>query len=122
MFIYFLLTFIPVGYFNYKLYNKLKMIHMLLFKLDKKLNYYLTYQYYIPDSINNLEKNKDTLFRSYASCDIHNLCTNSDVIISNSSANNTIHHNNSLNCLDCSNYNICENCKLLDENKIYLIL
>lgn len=119
MFIYFLLTLIPVGYINYKLYNKLKTIHIMLFKIDKKLNYYLTYQYYIPESINNIEKNKDTLLRSYDTCDIYDLCSHSNVIISNSTIENTIHYSN---CLECSNYNICENCKLLDNNKIYLIL
>lgn len=106
MFIYFLLTLIPVGYFNYKLYNKLNTIHIMLFKLDKKLNYYLTYQYYIPEAN---EKNKD----------IYDLYSNSDVIISNSTAEKIIDYNN---CLECSNHIICEKCKLLDNNKIYLIL
>lgn len=112
MFSYFLLSLIPLGIGYYKLYNKLENIHISIFQLNKKLNYYLAYQYYLPNyidydinNINNIEKNN-----------LFNLCSNSDVIISNST------NNYNSNCIECNNYSICEKCKLLDENKIYLIL
>lgn len=121
MFGYFLLTFIPLGIGYYNLYKKLEACHISIFQLNRKLNYYLAYQYYLPnavESIEPIEKNN-----------IINLCNNSDVIISNST-NNYINSNNNyinstnnyINCIDCDPYNICEKCKLLNENKIYLIL
>ncbi len=116
MFGYFLLTLIPIGIGYYKLYNKLESLHISIFQLNRKLNYYLAYQYYLPNSINSIE--------SIEKNNIYDLSLNSDVIISNSTNNHytNLTKNHYINCIECSDYNICEKCKLLDENKIYLIL
>ena len=111
MFGYFLLTFIPLGIGYYNLYKKLEACHISIFQLNRKLNYYLAYQYYLPNAVESIEKNN-----------IIDLCNNSDVIISNSTNNYINSNNNYINCIDCDPYNICEKCKLLNENKIYLIL
>lgn len=103
MFYYFISIIIPIGmsYYNYLMYKKLEKIYNKLHNMNKKLNYYLTYQYVEP-------------INPY-----------SDIILSSSTNEYTLPHqidlildNNYTNCNNCTNDVDIEK----NQNKIYLVL